>query len=452
MKTLALERALPAIEPVPAPAAPAEPGTAPRLIELDLAAEGLGLPPIDGPPISPEGVPAVMDLAVHLHEEGHFREAEPIFRRILHTQPDHVVALHHLGVLYFQTGDAARAITVLRRAIELDPAAAEMHRNLGEAYRSVRELDAAEAHLVRSLDIDPSDPDALCNLGHLRAQQGRMSEAVDAYRRALTFHPNDSALLTFLGAAFCHQRMIEPAAKCFHEAVELRPDNVTAAHLLAAMRHDEVTEVPREYIVDLFDTYADSFDEHLTETLRYDAPAALRDAVLQVVDLPPSDWSIIDLGCGTGLCGVTLRPFARELVGVDLSSRMVKIARRRNIYDALMVDDLTTALEPRAGDVDLVVAGDVLLYVGALESVFALTATALRPGGHFAFTTERCAGDTFQIQTSGRFAHSTAYVRRLAEHHGFHVCTANAITVRVERNLPIDGQLFVLRRDEADDA
>jgi predicted TPR repeat methyltransferase len=85
---------------------------------------------------------------------------------------------------------------------------------------------------------------------------------------------------------------------------------------------------PKEYVIGLFDRYADHFDEHLVGKLRYRTPSLLLDAVMR---LAPSGnlgtLDILDLGCGTGLVGSLLRPLARTLTGVDISSNMLQIAR-----------------------------------------------------------------------------------------------------------------------------
>ena len=50
---------------------------------------------------------------------------------------------------------------------------------------------------------------------------------------------------------------------------------------------------------------------------------ALLDGALPSASRP----RILDAGCGTGLCGPLLRPLAARLVGVDLSEKMVELAR-----------------------------------------------------------------------------------------------------------------------------
>lgn len=45
---------------------------------------------------------------------------------------------------------------------------------------------------------------------------------------------------------------------------------------------------------------------------------------------------ILDAGCGTGLCADVLRPYAKSLVGVDLSPQMLALAAKQQIYDQLV--------------------------------------------------------------------------------------------------------------------
>jgi predicted TPR repeat methyltransferase len=161
----------------------------------------------------------------------------------------------------------------------------------------------------------------------------------------------------------------------------------------------------------------------------------------------PADrsWRVLDLGCGTGLAGAALRACARELIGVDLSPRMIQRSRERATYDELLCEDLHAVLARLRG-VDLIVAADVFIYVGALETTFASCAGALRPGGLLAFSVERSDRADVVFHANLRFAHSDAYIRRLASEHGFAISRAEPTVLRVEDGTPIDGMLYVLRR------
>ena len=102
---------------------------------------------------------------------------------------------------------------------------------------------------------------------------------------------------------------------------------------------------------------------------------------------------VLDAGCGTGLCGVLVAPFARRLVGVDLSEGMLAHAKEKNVYHALMKAELTEYLRDNSEAFDLIVSADTLVYFGDLEGVIAACAGALRPNGLLVFTLEHAVGD-----------------------------------------------------------
>jgi predicted TPR repeat methyltransferase len=85
---------------------------------------------------------------------------------------------------------------------------------------------------------------------------------------------------------------------------------------------------PDAYVQEIFDDLADSFDSHLVDNLDYRAPGLVVEALSKLLPEQNADLDILDAGCGTGLCGLLLRPYARNLVGVDLSSKMLKKAAR----------------------------------------------------------------------------------------------------------------------------
>ena len=184
-------------------------------------------------------------------------------------------------------------------------------------------------------------------------------------------------------------------------------------------------------MADLFDAYADQFETHLTENLRYDVPRLLRAAVGEAAGAEEKSWAVLDMGCGTGLCGALFRDLAGRLIGADISPRMIEKARERG----------------ERGNLDLALSADVFVYAGALGDVFAGCAAALRAGGLFAFSIESLEGEGFTLLPTGRFAHSRAYIEALAAESGFAVSRCDAIGVRRDKTgSHIPGHLYVLRR------
>jgi predicted TPR repeat methyltransferase len=100
--------------------------------------------------------------------------------------------------------------------------------------------------------------------------------------------------------------------------------------------------------------------------------------------------------------------------------------------------------------VDLILALDVLIYVGALEAAFAAAARVLVPEGRLVFTVESldAPGDLRLLRT-GRFAHSHAYVETCARDAGLALVAVDPLVIRKDAGVPIAGAIYTLTRPRA---
>jgi ArsR family transcriptional regulator len=102
-----------------------------------------------------------------------------------------------------------------------------------------------------------------------------------------------------------------------------------------------------------------------------------------LLGLLPSDWTVAELGCGTGAIAEALAPFVRRVVGVDASSPMLDLAQRRlERFDN--VDLLPGELESlplEDGEVDVATMILVLHNLERPEAAIAEAARCLRPNG-----------------------------------------------------------------------
>src|SRR5262249_17821560 len=150
------------------------------------------------------------------------------------------------------------------------------------------------------------------------------------------------------------------------------------------------------YVRRLFDDYAPRFDAALVDRLQYRAPAKLRAAIGAAA--PDRRFAqALDLGCGTGLAGAAIRDMTDRLIGVDLSPAMVAAAGRKAVYDELAVGEMVAFLSSAAAIFDLVIAADVLVYLGDLAPLLAAVAARMAAGGLFAFTLQRHDGAGFVL-------------------------------------------------------
>ncbi|MCR4267455.1 class I SAM-dependent methyltransferase [Nitratireductor sp. ZSWI3] len=244
----------------------------------------------------------------------------------------------------------------------------------------------------------------------------------------------------------------DAAALAYADVLRIDPeDHGGAAVRLASMGRGETPpKAPDAYVTTLFDQHAEDFETILVDQLGYGVPLLVRQAL--ATHAPGPYPRLLDLGCGTGLCGETLRDMADHITGVDLSESMLEVTDEKEVYDALFVGEAVDFLQN--ADVepfDLVTATDVLPYVGHLEAFFAGVAASSNPGAVFAFSSETLpdalmAGRPFMVGPHQRFAHAEAYVRETLAANGFSCLCVEAITVRHEMGKPVPGHLVVARR------
>ncbi len=415
-------------------------------------------------------------VAIHLQRGDQLAEAHEVFRRVLETVPNHPDALHYAGVLAHQQGRNDEAVQLIEQSLALAPDRADCYSNLGIVFQSEGKWDAAIAAYRRAIDLDPCHANAYSNLGVLLRATGRPSEAEEAYRKAIQANPGHIDAYTNFGILLNGTNRTEEAAACFCKVITLRPKHRDARKLLA-LAHCALGEVreavkifekwceeepddpiPRHmlaactgrdvparasdgFVEKTFDGFAASFEAKL-QRLSYRAPA-LVSATVQDLGLEPSKrLDVLDAGCGTGLCGPLLAPYARRLTGVDLSEGMLVHAKAKTAYDSLLRVELTEYLRNNPDAFDLIVSADALVYFGDLEPVVTAAAGALRAGGAFVFTLEHAGGSqegvNYRLELHGRYSHARAYVERLLAEVQLQFEIA-AADLRMEAGAPVAG-------------
>lgn len=433
-----------------------------------------------GAGITPAGLAHRFELALHEHQRGKFQKARKLYEKILSASPQHKDALHMLGLLEHQSGNHPAAtelfnralgagasgaelytnlgsalqaqgrlddaVAACRQAIALNPGFALAYNNLGNALRANRAIDSALAAFRQAIHVAPAFALAYYNLGDLLHAQGRHDEAIPLMRQALSLDPGFSPACNSLATILMEQGKTKEAQVQFERVLQLDNNNSSARHMLAALKGQTTKTAPAGYVTGLFDGCAEYFEHHLVDELGYRAPQDLYAAVSRLTGSDPEKLDVMDLGCGTGLCGPLFRGMAETLTGVDLSQGMLAKAAQREVYDRLIEADIVDELRRHEQAYDLVISADVFIYVGALDAVFGAVARALRPGGLFAFSIEVEEGNGYSLRPSGRYAQSRGYIRQLAENSGLRKVSTDACVLRMDKGQPIDGRIVVLQK------
>lgn len=298
----------------------------------------------------------------------------------------------------------------------------------------------------------------LTRLGNLLVREHRSEKAIAVYNRVLAVDPN--ATTAWFNKAHAEMKVgdFTGAAASLKRTLQLDPSIAAARHMLRALSEDEAVNVNTsedDYIKDLFNSYAPSYDEH-GKKLLYSAPRIIRQEMSKIYkakmttgeienyeDVKPAveelefegkqqedendiasdrvsregggfslcsshsltkvstsigddaeakaegaastsgttsiasyqsflnrSLEILDLGCGTGLAGAWLKDYAKTLIGVDISEQMVNAARKKMLYQELYVMPINEYLSKSKRKFDLVVAADVVSYIGDLTNLF----------------------------------------------------------------------------------
>jgi len=383
------------------------------------------------------------NLGLVLRRQGRLAEAESHYRQILTQHPDHPLTLNNLGQLLAAKGELEAAVDCFQRAAAREPRFSEAWKNLGQA---LVQLQRPEEALEAYQQAVAAGADAYLELANALRDQGLVEEAIAAYRKVLAIGGRQPTAFHSLGMLLNAQGREKEAAQVFQQWLDWDPENPVAAHLLAASLGKETPPRASDaYVESIFDGFAKAFDQRL-QNLEYRAPDLIAEQVRRCCGEPAAQLRILDAGCGTGLCAPQVRPFARTLVGVDLSAKMLAQAERRGGYDQLIRAELTAFLEGCAQDFDLIISADTLVYFGDLRPVLQAAKKALKPGGYLLFTLEQSEGTGFSLQGHGRYGHSRSYLTATCAEAGLRLEDLATVVLRLEMGKPVSGWLCCVRK------
>ena len=399
--------------------------------------------------MDPRHPDALHFAGVLAHQAGRHDEAIALIERSLAVVPDRADCYSNLGIVFQSAGRFDEAIDAYRRAIALEPGHANAHNNLGVLLRATGNPAGAEAEYRVAIAIDPGHIDAYTNLGILLNGLKRTDEAAACFSKVITLRPKHREARRLLALAHCTLGETAEAVRIFEEWLAEEPDDPIARHMWSACTGRDVpSRASNAFVEQTFDSFAASFESKL-ERLSYRAPSLVAAALATSEPGPAKQLDVLDAGCGTGLCGPLLAPYARTLTGVDLSEGMLARAREKSVYDTLIKAELTQFLRDHRDAFDVIVSADTLVYFGDLDEVITAATRALRPNGVVVFTLEHAVGAGVDVrsrlQYHGRYNHTPGYVERLLREAGLTPAIAEA-ELRMEAGVPVAGLVVQAKR------
>lgn len=428
-------------------------------------------------------VAQALNQARSLLAQGDLAAAEKVLSVVLKALPRQPGALHLMGAMLSLRGESAKALVLLEQAVQLQPKDANIWNDIGLVYGKLARVDDAIAsyqQCISSACEAELTAKALDNLGRLQLsfdvmvaeqsfrratqcsprfglawyglaqaliQQDKLAEGLEAAHEAVSLMPRSMARVV-LASALSNRGHQQAAIDFYQQILDEDPDNPRVLHHLKALKTPLAPERASDaYISSTFDGFAATFDNKLAR-LQYLAPQLVCTALQSVYPHAQGSLDVVDAGCGTGLCGPLLTPWAKRLVGVDLSSAMLDKARQRAVYSELHQMELTQFLVERPATFDVVVSADTLVYFGDLTEVLCACQRALLHGGHVLFTLEALGNDALahRLAPHGRYAHSRQHVLNAAQAAGLIPCSIETHTLRIELGESVAGWVVSLQK------
>jgi predicted TPR repeat methyltransferase len=390
--------------------------------------------------LAPDEAPIQHNLGRLLHKQGKHTDAEHHYCIAIQLNPEFGDVYFNLGRLMQDLHRLKEATVILLKATQLIPDSTRPQAVLGDVFFDLQMLPEALTAYRKVTDITPTDAEAHFHVGKVLETMSLHDEAAESYRCSLAIEGASPATREALARSLTMANRQEAAVQSLQEWLELEPEQPVATHMLAALGSTPIPDgASEEYVRDTFDRFADNFDVTL-EKLNYQAPHLVQQMMNRHYKEPAANLHILDVGCGTGLCGPLLRPFAASLTGIDLSAGMLKLAAARKIYDELLEIELVAYLASQKSRFDAIVSADTFCYLGKLDTAFEAAARALKVAGMLIFTVEQSTEQgNYRLGLHGRYAHNETYVRNKLSEAGFDKIDIECHQIRNEGGIPVEG-------------
>jgi predicted TPR repeat methyltransferase len=384
-----------------------------------------------------------------------YMAAENVFRSLDEAQLTdariRAVVQRGLATVLLRGGQPEEAREIFSRLIQSPPRDLSLVVLHGNALAAMGRLDEATGEFARVVRVDPANCPAIWGLAKSLFHSGKPQLSLGHYAKLVQLDPDTATNWFEYGMVFLKMGSFEDARMAMEKYLELEPDDPLGAgvHLSRISGNSNLNALPPEFVKTHFDAFSLGFENQLVNILRYRGHELLAEAVAQC-QVPRPIPTILDLGCGTGLCAQLFQNPSTAIDGIDLSGRMITIASMGDVYRNLFQGDVVAVMrEQLSVPYDLALAGEIFVYIADPAEVLESLHPLLVEGGLFAFTIEtllEASSLGYQLCDTLRYRHALPYIRDRAVKAGFTVKIENPCTLRTEDWKAVQGAVFVVEK------
>ncbi|MGC6404478.1 MAG: tetratricopeptide repeat protein [Candidatus Comchoanobacterales bacterium] len=391
----------------------------------------------------PKDIPTLKQLGQFHMSQNCFDQAIQVFEQVSSMIDDADVE-HWLGTLYLRQDNEEKALESFRNCLLLNPKHPELHHNLAGFFLTRDNHHEAIKHWMSHLECHPKDAETYFNIGVAYSYLNQFQNAHHYLAEALSIDPKMLSAHINLAAVYLQNQNIKQAIIHYQEALNIKQDQPDIQYILSALKGQPTKpsdQVPEQYTKQLFNRYAHYYDHHLLKVLDYQVPKQLNGLLTEYA---PKDANIIDVGCGTGINGSYIKPFAAKLIGIDLAPNMIEYAEKTKLYDELHVNNILTFKSDEPFNVAIL--ADVLPYVGDLSPLFQQLNQLLKTHGIVIFTAEKSLKRPWQRNQHARCQHHEDYITSTLQENHFNILEQSTINLRKQMNDTVKGWLFCAQK------
>ena len=392
----------------------------------------------------------LINLGNIFYQKQDLSKAASFYKKADASKKNYYHAKINLANLYSEQKKYSKAISFAKEAFAIDKSQKMPLMILGTSYFELDELDDSLDHLQNALKLDSNDPWIYNYISQIYQKKGLWKKALENAFKAVekSDGKDDNQHINF--CYLIYESTLEDKDSFYQTFLpkweKFAPHNNIVFHAVNALKNNTLDRANNDYVRAIFDIFAPSFEQTLKK-LSYQAPMLIEKELKQI---NRKNIAILDLGCGTGLCGKFLKKYTgkNSLTGVDISPQMLLEAKQKNVYNQLIEQDIETYLSSEKNLFDLIILADVITYFGNIEKLFSLLSKRLAKNGIILFTiTKNTSEDKdYFLHSSGRFSHSKSYIQNILKSHNFQTENFYEHSLRTEGDKEVCGYFFHIKR------
>ncbi|MDC0857374.1 methyltransferase domain-containing protein [Rickettsiales bacterium] len=315
---------------------------------------------------------------------------------------------------------------------------------------------------------DPSGSNA--ELGDFFFKEAKFNDAVFRYKMSYAMNKNKDIFLK-LGKSYLANDKKDKAKSHLQEYLELHPKSKEASYYLSIIDKEYKAINPSEEIIkESFEFFAEYFTDFYIEKTGYVGDTKITKEFKKEVKNKSKHLNILDLGCGSGIIGDSLKTIYPELsiTGIDNCKSMITICKNLEFnyqeqedkddleiiqnkeekpksgktYDILVNQDFQKYIDLKSPKYQYILARGIINYYQTTNKFFESCEKALDKGGKLFFYSREKLDQEFEedIKTN-RFLpfylkpiyHSKTAIENSLKKHN--LTLVNSFTDDVEKNI-----------------